>query len=124
MLDDRAEATLPPCQVLLEFRDMVARCGPRAAFHALPLVQQFPFAEVSLTEVAAFLCWRREHAAASSSCLVAWDSLDCSVKEGWIPAEPITVLAEHVDWAPLLFVSGGLPVPATATTTASTSAPA
>ncbi len=86
----------------------MATCGARRAFAALPMVQHMVQAEASLSEVAGFACWRRKQAAGLLSSFEAWDSLDCFDKAGWVPLDPITMLAEEVEWIQLLAASCGL----------------
>ena len=88
--------------------------GVPAAFMALPTSDQRAYAEVSLLELSAYVCWRQAHepdgAARSlmddAHCLVAlaaaWDKLDCDDMAGWVPMDARAALLDDGRWAPLL----------------------
>ena len=64
------------------------------------------YAEVSLMELSAYVCWKRAQAAKGGDVCkdyqAAWDILDCDVKVYWVPDDPWVVLAADPTWAPLL----------------------
>ena len=80
--------------------------GALAAFVALSAVQQRTYADVSLMELSAFVCWRRVQdqfgSGPKAGGWAAWASLDCEVKAEWVPEDPRSVLGGVPMWAPLL----------------------
>ncbi len=71
--------------------------------------QQKEYAELSLTELAAFVCWRRGpisraryKGAPKIDLKVAWDLLECEDQSQWFPDDPRSALAADPTWAQLL----------------------
>ena len=96
---------------------MVHNRGARAAFAALPVEQQRAYVEVSLMEVAGFVCWCRWQVARAQgggapgpktgrqTDFEAWDLLDNFDKAKSVPLDPCSFLAGDAMWAPLLAAS-------------------
>jgi len=107
-----ADAQSQGFEVMSSVQDMLAAVQARGAHSAfmeeLPEEQQRTYAEVSLMELSAYVCWRRAQASRINcgetpiEFEAAWDLLDCDDKAEWVPEDPRAVLASDDLWAPLL----------------------
>ena len=79
--------------------EAVKERGARAAFASLPEEVQRTYAEVSLMELSAYVCWRNHWGFIDEA---AWHALHCDDKVRWIPEDHRTVLMADAIWAPLL----------------------
>lgn len=107
---DVPEGREAECQALAAIQ---AR-GARLAFVSLPESTQRAYAEVSLMELAAYVCWRRAEAARLGQrgegvsedqeveLKAAWDQLDCDDKVEWVPQDTRAALGLEACWASLL----------------------
>ncbi|CAE8661741.1 unnamed protein product [Polarella glacialis] len=110
--DKLADASSQGGEVVASVRERLASVqakGAQAAFMGLPEDQQRGYAEVSMLELSAYVCWRQSQAARQNSDAppatefeAAWDILDCDDKAEWVPEDPRAVLAADGQWAPLL----------------------
>ena len=87
--------------------DAVQGHGAQATFATLPEDLQPDYAEVSLQELSAYVCWRCAKCSEETPMQFepAWHLLDCDAKARWVPEDHHTVLmADAIDaiWAPLL----------------------
>jgi hypothetical protein len=79
--------------------------GAVAAFRGLTQDLQRTYAEVSLLELSAFVCYSRaqmQQGGTRHDIVTAWDTLDCDSKADWVPESPRAALAVESRWAPLL----------------------
>ena len=79
--------------------EAVKERGAQAAFASLPEEVQRTYAEVSLMELSAYVCWRNHWGFIDEA---AWHALHCDDKARWIPEDHRTVLMADAIWAPLL----------------------
>ena len=91
--------------------------GVLAAFKALPTSEQRTYAEVSLLELSAYVCWRQAHEAQLQrpddapylvALAAARDKLDCDDMAEWVPMDAREALLDDGRWAP--FLADGPPV--------------
>ena len=73
--------------------------GYQAVFMGLPKEQRRPFVDISLGELAAYVCWRRSVPASS---MATWDLLNCEEMGEWLPDDPRAVLVADEQCGPLL----------------------
>ena len=73
--------------------------GARAAFASLPEEVQRTYAEVSLMELSAYVCWRNHWGFIDEA---AWHALHRDDKAYWVPDDYRTVLMDDAIWEPLL----------------------
>ena len=78
--------------------------GARAAFASLPEEFQRDYAEVSLKELSAYVCWQCAKCSEETPMQFepAWHVLDCDDKAWWVPEDHRAVLMADAIWAPLL----------------------
>eukprot|EP00929_Paragymnodinium_shiwhaense_P021561 TRINITY_DN14028_c0_g2_i2.p1 TRINITY_DN14028_c0_g2~~TRINITY_DN14028_c0_g2_i2.p1 ORF type:complete len:364 (-),score=89.82 TRINITY_DN14028_c0_g2_i2:675-1766(-) len=122
--DKLADAGSQNLEVLQEARDQLAALqakGAKAAFSELPEEQQRMYAEVSLTELAAFVCFQRKKAAQQLGATdepgkveALWDTMPLDEKAEWCPEDPRAVLSQESKWANLLADGPVTPTPAPA----------
>ena len=113
-LEDRlADAPGHGSEVMGGVRERLASVhakGAKDGFKRIPEHEQRTYAEVSFSELSAYVCWRREQVArqqhgevpVDTDLEAAWDLLDGSDKPDWVPEFPRAVLAADPQWAPLL----------------------
>ena len=79
--------------------------GAQATFTSLPEELQRTYAEVSLKELLAYVCWRCAKRSEETPMQFepAWHVLDCDDKARWVPEDHRAVLMADAIWAPLLF---------------------
>jgi len=85
-------------------------------FYMLPRDMQQTYADVSLTELSAYACWRQAQVARpcgsidrSTTFEALWESLGGNDKAAWIPKDPLASLTADSAWAPLLFNGSASP---------------
>eukprot|EP00929_Paragymnodinium_shiwhaense_P021562 TRINITY_DN14028_c0_g2_i3.p1 TRINITY_DN14028_c0_g2~~TRINITY_DN14028_c0_g2_i3.p1 ORF type:complete len:658 (-),score=180.92 TRINITY_DN14028_c0_g2_i3:158-2131(-) len=119
--DKLADAGSQNLEVPQEVRDQLAAVqakGAKAAFSELPEEEQRMYAEVSLTELAAFVCFQRKKAAQQLGAAdepgkaeALWDTMPLDDKAEWCPEDPRAVLAQESKWANLLADGPVTPAP-------------
>ena len=87
---------------LLATFEAVQGRGARATFASLPEELQRTYAEVSLKELSAYVCWRCAKRNEETPIEPAWHVLDCDGKARWVPEDHRAVLMADAIWAPLL----------------------
>ena len=89
---------------LLATFDAVQGRGARATFASIPKEFQRDYAEVSLKELSAYVCWRcaKRSEETPMQFVPAWHVLDCDDKARWVPEDHRAVLMADAIWAPLL----------------------
>ena len=106
-----------PLEEIKQQLALVEYLGDYGAFHrhltsAPPaeIKQQLRFCyDVSLAELAAFICWRDARRAALNGGLITadietvWNSLDPEEQAMWVPEHPSVFVAQDPQWAPLLY---------------------
>ncbi|CAJ1360957.1 unnamed protein product [Effrenium voratum] len=110
--DQVAEAASQSEEAAAHTRERIAAVqakGAKLAFASLPEAEQRTYMEVSIQELAAFVCWRRTQAARQERGEVpptefeaGWDLLDIEEKAEWLPEDCWAALAADAQWAGLL----------------------
>lgn len=108
-----AEAASQSVEVTAETREQISAIqakGAKMAFMVLPDAVQRTYTEVAITELAAFVHWRKSQVALQEKGEIppatefegGWDLLNIEEKSEWLPENPRAFLAADAQWVALL----------------------